>query len=310
MAEVVVVGSMNMDIVARVERFPEPGETMHALDTRFLAGGKGANQAVAAARAGAATALLGAVGMDAFGRDLVARLAHSHVDTQGILQVAEASTGTASITVDAQGRNMILLAAGANQHFTWEQVAWTKASSTADVWNGCKAVLLQHEIASDTNRQAVLECAKRGIPVFYNPAPAMPIDANLLSLIDTLILNEHEAQVLTHVPVSDENSANQASAEFLRQGVKSVIVTFGDRGCVYRDRQGRKLYQPAFSVQTVDTTAAGDTFIGAYAAQIVKGVDAETALKFASAAAALSVTKTGAQASIPTLEQVETFLKE
>lgn len=306
MSDIVVVGSLNMDIVTRVQRFPIPGETLHALNTSFFPGGKGANQATAAARLGisASVAMVGAVGGDAFGRELTQTLSQDDINVSGVQVVPDVATGVASITVDAAGRNNILVAAGANVAFHWRE-----AAEAAEAWLGCKVVLLQNEIAPNTLEAAILSCAEQGIRVLYNPAPAAQIDDLLLRSVDTLILNEYEAQVVTGIVVSDDASAEQAASVLSNRGVRQTIITLGENGLLYRDSSGTMLRLPAFAVHAVDTTAAGDTFIGAYAAAIVEGQSVEAALRFASAAAALSVTRDGAQSSIPTRAEVAAFLE-
>jgi len=305
-SDIVVVGSLNMDIVTRVHRFPIPGETLHAMDTTFFPGGKGANQAAAAARLGASAsvAMVGAVGADAFGKELTHTLSQDGINVCGVHVLPDVATGVASITVDADGRNSILVSAGANVRFRWQDAAAAK-----DAWDGCHVVLLQNEIAPETLEAAILSCAERGIRVLYNPAPAAHIDALLLRSVDTLILNEYEAEVVTGIVVSDDASAEQAATALVDRGVRQSIITLGENGLLYRDRDGTILRLPAFSVHVVDTTAAGDTFIGAYAVAVVEGQPLEEALKFASAAAALSVTRAGAQSSIPTRDEAEAFLE-
>lgn len=307
MSDIVVVGSLNMDIVTRVQRFPIPGETLHALNTSFFPGGKGANQATAAARLGisASVAMVGAVGGDAFGRELTQTLSQDGINVSGVQVVPDVATGVASITVDADGRNSILVSAGANVAFHWRE-----AAEAVETWDGCQVVLLQNEIATKTLEAAILSCAEQGMRVLYNPAPAAQIDDLLLRSVDTLILNEYEAQVVTGIVVSDDASAEQAASVLSNRGVRQTIITLGENGLLYRESSGTMLRLPAFTVQAVDTTAAGDTFIGAYAAAIVEGQAAAAALRFASAAAALSVTREGAQSSIPTRAEVAAFLEQ
>jgi len=302
-----VVGSLNMDIVTRVHRFPVPGETLHAIDTSFHAGGKGANQAVAAAKLGASVAMVGGVGSDAFGGELVNSLADCAVDTSSVQRLSQASTGIALITVDDAGRNSILISAGANVQFTFPAA---HEDATFDrLWQDCHAVLLQHEIAPEVTEQAVHFAAARGIRVLYNPAPAAPIPSHLLAKIDVLVLNEHEASMMTGQPVVDFESAHVAAATLRLRGARAVVLTLGARGLVYQDREGVRLEHPAFPVITIDTTAAGDTFIGALAVALVENQEMPAALAFASAAAALSVTKIGAQSSVPNRHDVELFLQ-
>ena len=303
MAEIVVVGSINMDIVTRTERFPTPGETLYASSTGFYPGGKGANQAVAASRLGANVAMIGAVGGDAFGVDIVRGLSRDGIDTRGVITVSEAATGVAIITVNAQGENSILLSPGANVQFSAAAV-----NANALPWDQCRVVLLQNEIAPVTNRNVILKAAERGIRVFYNPAPAFPMDDEVLMCIDTLVLNEHEAGVISGISVEDERSAESAVNALIERGARSVVLTLGSQGVLYRGGIGAPIRLPAFQVAATDTTAAGDTFIGALAVSVMEGKPMEDALRFAQAAAALSVTKQGAQSSIPSRRLVKSFL--
>lgn len=301
MKKIVVVGSMNMDIVTNLAAFPKPGETIHSLAVRYYPGGKGANQAVAAARSGAAVQMIGAVGTDSFGKELIENLTDSGVDTARILQ-KEGHSGLALISVDQSGENQIILAAGSNTSFSYAEI-----ERRID-WDDAYAILLQNEIAWDTT-VAVMQVAKqRGVPVWFNPAPALKLEQTLLSTIHTCILNETEIEVMTGEKVSCQEDAAKAGKRLLDAGVSQVIVTLGDKGCV-SIRQGGEPYDvPAFQVKAVDTTAAGDTFIGAYAAAACTGMSVAEALKYATAAAACAVTKEGAQASIPTRQEVEQFI--
>jgi ribokinase len=294
-----------MDIVTHVDRFPQPGETLHAHSTVFVPGGKGANQAVAVARSGAEVAMVGAVGNDAFGKALSQDLKSVGVNADAVTEVADVSTGVAVITVDSSGQNTILVAKGANDLFTLDEVA-----SNTSVWNGCQLVLLQNEIHPLTN-EAVLEwCATQQIPVVYNVAPAMSVSRETLAKVDTLVVNEHEATVISGQPVKDVESAKSALRILLEQGPQKVLLTLGEAGVLYLDKEGTELVLPAFSAKAVDTTAAGDTFIGAYATARVEQLPVESALQFASAAAALSVTQSGAQTSIPRRASIEEFLRQ
>lgn len=296
-----VVGSINMDIVNRVERHPLPGETIKGESTAYLPGGKGANQAVAAARAGARVAMFGAVGDDAFGPQLLESLGSAGVDTAGVAR-KKSHSGLAFITVNRAGENHIVLSEGANGLVTPEdlQQAWTL--------DGVRAVLLQNEIPWQTNRAAMERARAQGIRIVFNPAPAFPIPEETLPLIDTLVLNESEAELVTGLTVSRIDEAERAAKRLTASGVGEVIVTLGAAGSLYLARDGAPIVTPAFPVTPVDTTAAGDTFIGYYAAALAAGEPAEKALRRASAAAALTVTRRGAQSSIPDDREVERFL--
>lgn len=301
MRKLLVIGSVNMDVVSNVKQFPLPGETIHSSGTKFVPGGKGANQAVAAARAGAACAMIGAVGLDPFGDTLVDSLAEKGVQADSVLR-KEGTSGIALITVNEEGENNIILSAGANGRVTEEDIASTVQ------WDGAYAALLQNEIPWETTVAAIRNANAQGVRVFLNPAPARELPDDLLPLLDTLIVNETEAAVVTGVKVTDAASAEAAAEWALAKGAASVIVTLGEQGCFYASAAGARAAVPAFRVKPVDTTAAGDTFIGAYAAACADGFAMEEALRFAAAAAALAVTRPGAQSSIPDKAEIEAFL--
>jgi ribokinase len=301
MKQIVVVGSINMDLVANVEAFPKPGETIHSLGVAYLPGGKGANQAVAAARSGARVRMVGAVGTDSFGRALVDNLAASGVDTAGVLR-KESHSGIAIITVDRTGENCIVLSGGSNKAFGFGEI------EDRIPWDDAFAILLQNEIDWQVNEAVMREARRRGVPVWFNPAPAVKPEPEMLGMIDTCVLNETEIEVLTGMNVSGPEEAERAAGLLAESGVSQVVVTLGDKGCVRVGRDGGTVRVPAFRVRAVDTTAAGDTFIGAMAAASSEGKRAPEALRFASAAAALAVTRPGAQASIPARDEVERML--
>jgi len=301
MKQIVVVGSINMDLVANVEAFPKPGETIHSLGVAYLPGGKGANQAVAAARSGARVRMVGAVGTDSFGRALVDNLAASGVDTAGVLR-KEGHSGIAIITVDRTGENCIVLSGGSNKAFGFGEI------EDRIPWDDAFAILLQNEIDWQVNEAVMREARRRGVPVWFNPAPAVKPEPEMLGMIDTCVLNETEIEVLTGMNVSGPEEAERAAGLLAESGVSQVVVTLGDKGCVRVGRDGGTVRVPAFRVRAVDTTAAGDTFIGAMAAASSEGKRAPEALRFASAAAALAVTRPGAQSSIPARDEVERML--
>lgn len=292
-----------MDVVSNVKQFPMPGETIPSSGTAFVPGGKGANQAVAAASAGAECAMIGAVGLDPFGDTLVASLQERGVNAGAVLR-KEGTSGIALITVNEEGENNIILAAGVNGQVTPADV------SSSVQWDGVYAVLLQNEIPWETTTYAVRDAHAAGTRVFLNPAPARTLPDELFPLLDTLIVNETEAALVTGVQVGDAATAAAAAERVLGKGASSVIVTLGEQGCFYADSQGKRLAVPAFRVMPVDTTAAGDTFIGSYAAACANGLGREEALRFAAAASALAVTRPGAQSSIPAKAEIEAFLAE
>jgi len=292
-----------MDIVSQVEKFPLPGETISSAATSFFPGGKGANQAVAAARAGAECVMIGAVGEDPFAQTLITSLQDNGISTSQVLR-KQGTSGFAIITVNGEGENHIVLSEGANGQLTDKD-----AAASYGEWSDIYAVLLQNEIPWETTLSVMNSASSSGSKVFYNPAPARAIPEHVFPLIDTLIINETEAAVVTGLTVNDASSAQAAAEVVMGKGTKNVIITLGEKGCFYQNKQGDTATIPAFKVKPVDTTAAGDTFFGAFAAASADGCQAEQALIFAAAAAALAVTKEGAQASIPTKAEIEAFLQ-
>lgn len=299
---VVVVGSINLDVVNRVEALPRAGETVASFGARYLAGGKGANAAVAAAAAGGSVTMVGALGTDPFAETLRAALASAGVDTRLIVR-KPTTTGQAYIAVDANGQNFIVLSAGANGALTPQDV-----QAAADVLCGADVVLVQNEVPEQTTLAAIRMAHTAGVSVVYNPAPVWELPAPVYLQIETLVLNEHEAATLTRQPVLSSADAERAATELCERGARQVIVTLGEQGAVYADRDGLRLRVPAFVVDAVDTTAAGDIFVGTFVVAARQMLVPE-ALRFASAAAALAVTRPGAQASIPTRMEVEALLR-
>lgn len=301
MTKLLVAGSMNMDMVTRVMRHPAPGETIHGQGTNFFFGGKGANQAVAAARSGAAVHMAGALGNDAFGREILSGLSAEGINVDHVI-MKPVGTGTAVITVDAEGENTIVLSAGANGAYAPDDV------KEIDFTN-YYAVLLQNEIPWETNRAILLQAKEAGIRAVFNPAPAMRMDPQFLPLLDLLILNEIEAEAICGMPAGSSDQAKRAGERLVKSGVRAVIITLGSRGAVYADNSGEMMVIPSFRVTAIDTTAAGDTFIGAFAARYYSGHPLSFCLRYASASAALAVSVKGAQSSIPTEVQVLKFME-
>lgn len=305
---IVVAGSINMDVVSRVIQFPRPGETVHGGEAQYMPGGKGANQAVAAAQAGASTYMIGAVGTDGFGRQLLDALGAKDVAVSEV-SVKEGASGIALITVNQVGENQIVLCAGANG-----KVANPEIEALDRLLGEAGAVILQNEIPWLANAAFMRKVADTAVPVIYNPAPAAPVDIDMLPLIDTIVLNETETEVITGIAPVDEGSLEAAAAWLLTRGTRAVVITLGAEGCYYQDVNGVSCRLSARQVESVDTTAAGDTFIGAYAAVRYGGIAADSspqsALRYATAAAAMSVMKLGAQASIPSRTEVLAFMSD
>ncbi len=302
MPNIIVVGSLNADLVVRTPRFPQPGETVSGEDLNIIPGGKGANQAVAAARQGASVAMVGRVGNDSFGPELINNLKQNDVDTSQVQTDADSATGTAIIVVDAKGQNSIVLSPGGNGRVT-----------TADVNNlsfsDSKLLLLQLEIPVETVLAAAQRAKESGVRVLLNPAPARSLPDELLSLPDFLVPNESELSLLTDMPVNDIPSAENAAKTLLERGVPTVIVTLGANGALLVDKVNTK-HIPSFPVEVVDTTAAGDAFIGGFASALLQDKSMEEAVRYGCACGALAATKFGAQPSLPAKEEVETFLNQ
>lgn len=299
-ANVVVVGSLNMDLVARAERLPRPGETLAGESFATVGGGKGANQAVAAARLGARVSMIGCVGADAYGEQLREALLREGIDCQAVARIEGVSTGVALIVVDAGSQNAIVIVAGGNGRLTPEAVV-----QFDDLLLAADVVICQLEVPQATVGHTLRRARALGKTVILNPAPATgPLPVDWYASIDYLIPNESEAAALSGVPVSSLETARAAAQRLLELGVSKVIITLGAQGSLLADAQGFEHF-PTPCVQALDTTAAGDTFVGGFAAALVQGKSEREAIAFGQAAAALSVTRAGAQPSIPFLGEVQ-----
>ncbi|UPT22755.1 ribokinase [Thermobifida alba] len=291
---IAVFGSVNMDLVAYVDTVPASGETVQGRQFRQIPGGKGANQAIAAARAGADVAFLGAVGDDAFGVQLRTTLVDSGVDVSGLRTVAGAS-GVAHIVVDAAGSNSIIVIPGANGTVTALREGDTR------LLDGARVLLLQLETPMSGVVAAARAGRSLGATTMLTPAPARPLPAELLECVDVLLPNQHEAAALT-----GHDDPERALAALL-ESVPEVVVTLGGDGSLYGARGREPVRVPAVRVEPVDTTGAGDTFCGAFAVARAEGRDPEEALRFAARAAALSVRRQGASTSMPTRAEIDAF---
>ena len=292
-ARVLVVGSINLDLVVGTDTLPQPGETVIGGELRRFGGGKGANQALAAARMGADVTLVGRVGNDDFGDSLLDDLRGSGIDITGVTR-AQAATGVALITVDREGMNTIVVALGANGHLGPAEIEAARMRIESS-----QALLLQLEVPMEATLRATQLGRAAGVTVFLNPSPAQPVPDELLRGLDYLVLNERELHVLT--------GGTGDPRALLDRGVGSVVLTLGERGARLISSAGVREVAP-FRVNSVDSTAAGDAFLGALAATLPeRGIDG--ALRAASAAGALATTRWGAQAALPTVEEVDRFLE-
>ncbi|MGK9418275.1 ribokinase [Pseudomonas cedrina] len=301
-AKVVVVGSLNMDLVTRASRLPRAGETLIGQTFSTVPGGKGANQAVACARLGADVSMVGCVGTDAYGTQLREALQVEGIDCRAVSTV-DGSSGVALIVVDDSSQNAIVIVAGSNGELTPASLqAFDAVLQAADV------IVCQLEVPMDTVGHALKRGRELGKTVILNPAPASgPLPAEWYASIDYLIPNESEATALSGVTVDSIDSAKVAATQLIRAGAGKVIITLGSQGALFADGQGFE-HLSAPTVKAVDTTAAGDTFVGGFAAALANSKSEAEAIRFGQVAAALSVTRAGAQPSIPTLHDVQGFV--
>ena len=301
---ITVVGSLNMDLVIESPRLPAPGETILGRHFRRAPGGKGANQAYTVARMGMAGAMIGAVGDDAFGAEMVSILETAGVDATGVVRRARVASGVAMIVVDGNGQNQIVVAGGAN-----DTLAPADITRQAALFRRSKAVVAQLETPLPTVAAALQLGRDHGALAVLNPAPLAPGSLALLRLCDWLIANENEISKLSGVEVRDVASARKAARAIKDSAAcPNILITLGANG-VWIDASSFTGHVPGFTVEAVDTVGAGDAFIGAFVTRLVEGAEAQEAAQFGCAAAALAVTKRGAQASIPARAEVEKVLE-
>lgn len=301
-ARVAVVGGFNMDLVFSAPRRPEPGETLVGTAFGMFIGGKGSNQAVAAARAGAQVEMIGRLGTDAFGRDIRAALEQEGIRLRHAVADADAGTGVAEIVVEPDGTNSIIVIPRANARLSVRDVRRARgAIASANV------LLLQLEVPVEVTTDAARIARDAGATVVLNPAPAGEIPASLLRHVQILVPNETEARQLTGLPVSTDDEAIGAARALLERGVQTVLLTLGERGVLVVEGERAELV-PAFQVRAVDTTAAGDAFCGALAAALAEGKAIDDAVRFACAAGALAVTVMGAGPSLPARHEIMALL--
>ena len=300
---ILVFGSINMDLVARAPHLPAPGETLTGRSFETIPGGKGANQAVACARLGVETRMVGRVGGDGFGRRLLDGLAAAGVDGRAVAVDTGTSSGVALITVDDAAENSIIVVPGANG-----RVDESDLGRLEEALPGASVLLLQLEIPLPLVLAAAQAAHDRGLRVVLDPAPAQPLPGALFPLLDFLTPNETEAAVLAGFPVDSPQAAGRAAAALQARGARNVIVKMGAQG-VYALLDGEESLFPAFHVEAVDTVAAGDAFNGALAAALSEGRSIEQAIRWGLAGGALSVTRRGAQPAMPSRDELQAFLQ-
>jgi ribokinase len=298
----VVVGSINTDLVATAARLPASGETITGTSFRIFQGGKGANQAVAAARLGYPVTLIGKVGDDDFGRESLAHLQRQGIDTTHIA-IHPGESGVAVITVSAAGDNNIVVIPGANAAVTPDFL-----DSQRSIIAAAGMVLTQLEIPIESVERLAEICQQENVPLMLDPAPAATLPSGLLARCIWATPNETEAAF--YVPASQNPEPQLIAETLLAQGIAGVVLKLGDKGTYIATKNGTRQETPAFKVHAIDSTAAGDTFNGAFAVSLLRGLDLPASARYASAAAAISVTRPGAQASMPTANEVDQFLSQ
>ncbi len=304
MKKIVIIGSSNTDLVIKTDRIPDVGETVIGGSFMMTAGGKGANQAVTVARLGGDATFIARVGTDMFGRQALNGYREEGLDVGFIVQDNETPSGVALISVDSRGENCIVVAPGANDNLSIADIETARNEiETAEY------LLMQLEVPMDVVEYAAHIAYAAGVRVILNPAPASVLSRELLSRLDIITPNRSECALLTGVDVKNWESAEYAAGLLLDQGVQNVVVTLGTMGALVKNRHDQ-FRVPARKVTAVDTTAAGDVFNGALAVAMAEGKELISAVKFATLAASISVTRMGAQSSVPTREELDALLSE
>lgn len=302
--KVVVIGSYNTDLTIKTMRIPRPGETVIGGIFSEGGGGKGANQAVAAARAGANVSFIARVGNDILGKEGKQRLTEEGIDTTYITHDNDAATGVAFIVVDERGENSIVVASGANARLSSDDMRTAKKEiSSAGV------LLVQLESPLDAIQTAIHQCKENGTTVILNPAPAQSLEKKFLQEIDIITPNKVEAEMLTGIKITDEESLRSITKKFFEFGIKCVLITLGSKGVFVGLHDSMELI-PSFKVRTIDSTGAGDVFSGSLAAFLSEGMSIDQSVRMANASASISVTRMGAQNSAPRRNEIELFMKE
>jgi ribokinase len=300
-APILVLGSSNTDLVIKTDRFPMPGETIIGGDFHLFPGGKGANQAVAAARLGASVRFITKLGQDLFGDQALEGFLREGILCDYILRDPVNPSGTAMIVVNANGQNQIVVAPGSNARIKREEI-----NQLQSAFDGVEYFLLQLETNLEAVYHAIDLAYRHGIKIILNPAPATALDPSIYPKLFLISPNETEASLLTGISVQNLTTAAQAADWFLDQGLEQVIITLGEQGAFFKSRTEQKHILPA-RVKAMDTTAAGDVFNGALVVALAEGFGWQTAMEFACTAAAISVTRMGAQASAPGRSEVDSF---
>ncbi len=296
--EIVVVGSCNVDLITYTNRFPKVGETIEGTDFKQGFGGKGANQAVAAAKLGARVSMIARLGMDGFGAQTLENFKTQNVDASFVQQLEGVPSGVAPIFVNSEGQNFIVIVSGANA-----KLEPVDLEAAKELLSHAKFVICQLEIKQETVLEAFNIARAAGVKTILNPAPAAALLPGLLELTDLILPNETELELLTGKPVSTVLEARDAAKDLIVAGAKEVIVTLGERGALHVTEQSAVHHQPRV-VKAFDSTGAGDAFIGALVSALSRGLAIENAIEFANAAAAVSVTRAGTQSSFATLEEL------
>ena len=300
MKNICVIGSLNMDLVVKVDTMPKGGQTLIGSNFKEVPGGKGANQAVAMARLGGNVSMIGKVGNDGFGQTLLNALKADNVNTDYI-GIEEGPTGVALITVDKNAENSIVVAPGANFKVAVEDI-----DNNIESINNSDIVVVQLETPLETIKYGLKKAKEAGKYTILNPAPAVVLEDEIIKNVDLLTPNETELEILSGVEINTEDDIKRAAQIMIDKGVKELIVTLGSKGSLYINKE-RSMFKSAYKVQAVDTTAAGDSYTGALSVAFANGKNIEEAMDFASKVGALSVMKEGAQSSLPTLKDVENF---
>lgn len=299
--KICVIGSLNMDLVVNVDDMPKKGQTIIGGNFRQIPGGKGGNQAVAASRLGGDVFMIGKVGNDGFGESLVKQLKIDNINTDYI-QVEDCSSGVALITVDKNAENSIVVSPGANFKLTKENI-----DKSIDAIKQSNTVVLQLETPIDTISYALKVSKELGKFTILNPAPAVLLDDEIIKNVDLLTPNETELEILSGIKINNEEDIKKAANIMMDKGVKQLIVTLGSKGCLYLDKN-TMTFKKSYKVDAIDTTAAGDTFTGALCVALSQNKSIDDAMDFASKAAAISVTRVGAQTAIPNLYDIENIV--